>query len=62
MSYKIKSLLYFSCFVIAATIYYVAEQHDNFQDRLTSKDFVEVEYQDELDSESQDKGSDETKR
>jgi len=55
MSYKIKSLLYFSCFVIASMVYYVAEQHDNFQDQFNSKTFVEVEYQDAQDLEAQKK-------
>ena len=62
MSYKIKSLLYFSCFVIASMIYYVAEQHDNFQNQFNSKNFVEAEYQDAQDLEAQKKELEEGKQ
>lgn len=46
MTYKFKSLVYFSCFVIASMIYYVVEQHDDFQNQLNSKNYAEVEYLD----------------
>lgn len=46
MTYKFKSLIYFSCFVIASVIYYVVEQHDDFEAQLNSKSYVEIEYQD----------------
>jgi len=62
MSYKIKSLLYFSCFVIASMIYYVAEQHDNFQEQFNAKTFVEVEYQDAQNMEAQKKELEEAQR
>lgn len=51
MTYKTKSLIYFSCFVIASIIYYEVEQQDRFQDNLNSKTYVEAEFQDAEDLE-----------
>ncbi|MDC6384901.1 hypothetical protein D2V93_15040 [Flagellimonas taeanensis] len=51
MTYKTKSLIYFSCFVIASIIYYEVEQQDQFQDNLNSKTYVEAEFQDAEDLE-----------
>ena len=52
MTYKTKSLIYFSCFVIASIIYYEVEQQDRFQDNLNSKTYVEAEFQDAEDLEN----------
>ncbi|MBA4747015.1 MAG: hypothetical protein H2058_17380 [Muricauda sp.] len=46
MNYKTKSLIYFSCFVAAATLYYVMDQRDDFQDQLNSKTYVETHFED----------------
>ena len=46
MTYKIKSLIYFSCFVLASVIYYVGEQHDEFQKQMASKSYVEANFHD----------------
>lgn len=43
MTYKIKSLIYFSCFVLASLGYYLVEQHDEFQKQLQSKAYVEAD-------------------
>ncbi|KAB5489527.1 MULTISPECIES: hypothetical protein [Flagellimonas] len=52
MTYKTKSLIYFSCFVIASIIYYEVEQQDKFQDNLNSKTYVEAEFHDAKDLEN----------
>ncbi|MDF0709106.1 MAG: hypothetical protein VX772_02880 [Bacteroidota bacterium] len=46
MTYKTKSLIYFFCFVAAATLYYVVDKHDEFQDHLNSETYVETNFQD----------------
>lgn len=43
MTYKFKSLIYFSCFVLASLGYYLVEQHDEFQKQLQSKSYVEAD-------------------
>lgn len=62
MTYKFKSLVYFSCFVIASVIYYVVEQHDNFQNQLNSKNYAEVEYLDTEDPQAHKEELKETKK
>ncbi|MEO9512671.1 MAG: hypothetical protein ABJN84_13355 [Flavobacteriaceae bacterium] len=51
MTYKIKSLIYLSCFVVAAFIYDGIEQEDKFQNQILSEEFVETEFDDSLESE-----------
>jgi hypothetical protein len=46
MTYKAKSLIYFSCFVIASFIYYGVEQQDKFQENISSETIVETQFQD----------------
>ncbi|MEZ4810759.1 MAG: hypothetical protein R2819_10395 [Allomuricauda sp.] len=46
MTYKIKSLIYFSCFLVACLIYYGVEQEDKFQSQMDSKTFVEADFHD----------------
>ena len=46
MTYKTKSLIYFSCFVLASLIYYEVEQQDNFQEHISSETVVETQFQD----------------
>ncbi|WP_318345238.1 hypothetical protein [Flagellimonas baculiformis] len=62
MTYKTKSLIYFSCFVIASIIYYEVEQQDRFQDNLNSKTYVEAEFQDAEDLEDPKKDLEEENR
>jgi len=62
MSYKFKSLIYFSCFVIASVVYYVVEQHDHFQDQFNAKNYADVEFQDDQDLEAQKKEAEEAKK
>lgn len=62
MTYKTKSLIYFSCFVIASIIYYEVEQQDRFQDNLNSKTYVEAEFQDAEDLENPKKDLEEENR
>ncbi|WP_420604129.1 hypothetical protein [Flagellimonas sp.] len=46
MTYKIKSLIYFSCFVIASIIYYGIEQEEKFQNQVNSSTVVETDFED----------------
>ncbi|WP_437398482.1 hypothetical protein [Flagellimonas lutimaris] len=46
MTYKTKSLIYFSCFVAASALYYVVDQHDEFQDQINSETYVETQFED----------------
>ena len=46
MYYNTKSLLYFSGVVAASALYYVVEQHDNFQEHIGSKTYVETQFED----------------
>ncbi|WP_222981490.1 hypothetical protein [Flagellimonas meishanensis] len=46
MTYKIKSLIYFSCFLTASFAYYIIEKHDEFQNQMQSKTYVEAEFKD----------------
>ncbi|MEC7263260.1 MAG: hypothetical protein VXW38_05935 [Bacteroidota bacterium] len=46
MTYKIKSLLYFSCFMLASLAYYVVDQHDQFQEQMVDKSYVEADFHD----------------
>ncbi|MCL6267832.1 hypothetical protein [Flagellimonas myxillae] len=51
MTYKIKSLIYFICFLTASSIYYVVEQHEEFQQQLRAKELVKTEFEDNLEDE-----------
>jgi len=46
MTYKIKSLLYFSCFMLASLAYYLVDQHDEFQEQMANKSYVEADFHD----------------
>ncbi len=46
MTYKIKSLIYFSCFLAASVVYYVVEKHDEFQNQLDTGTYVEADFED----------------
>lgn len=46
MTYKIKSLIYFSCFLTASFVYYIVEKHDEFQNQLQSKTYVKADFED----------------
>ncbi|SNY92211.1 hypothetical protein [Flagellimonas pacifica] len=46
MTYKIKSLIYLSCFVITATIYYGIEQEDEFKNQVNSPKVAETDFED----------------
>lgn len=45
-AYKIRSLLFFSCFVIAAIAYYNFEQQEKFEDKFTPSEMVDLEASD----------------
>ncbi|WP_435623346.1 hypothetical protein [Flagellimonas sp.] len=47
MTYKTKSLLYFFSFVIAATSYYLVEQHKAFTNQMQSAEIVETQFEDD---------------
>ena len=46
MTYKLKSLIFFSCFVISSLVYYQVEQQDKFQEQISSETFVETQFHD----------------
>ncbi|RDY59249.1 hypothetical protein [Flagellimonas nanhaiensis] len=46
MTYKIKSLIYFSCFLIACVVYYGIEQENQLTDQINSATLVETEFDD----------------
>ncbi len=46
MTHKVKSLIFFSCFVISALVYYQVEKQDEFQEQISSETFVETQFQD----------------
>ena len=56
MTYKTKSLLYFFSFVIAATAYYLVEQHQAYTHQIQSAEVAETHFEDdyELSETSQD--------
>nr|WP_298997536.1 hypothetical protein [uncultured Allomuricauda sp.] len=47
MTYKTKSLLYFFSFVIAATAYYLVEQHEAFSNQMQSTEMAETHFDDD---------------
>ncbi|WP_350287863.1 hypothetical protein [uncultured Croceitalea sp.] len=53
-AYKVKSLIYLSCFVAAAVYYYNTEQQDNFKDQLASATVAETEFQDASELETEE--------
>ncbi|WP_228236109.1 hypothetical protein [Allomuricauda sp. M10] len=46
MTYKIKSLLYFCCFMLASLAYYMVDQHDQFKEQIVDKSYVEADFHD----------------
>ncbi|PRX56030.1 hypothetical protein [Flagellimonas meridianipacifica] len=46
MTYKTKSLLYFFSFVVAATAYYLVEQHQEFTNQMQSTEMAETHFED----------------
>ncbi len=46
MTYKIKSLIYFSCFLAASLVYYAVEKYDEFQNQLDTDTYVEADFED----------------
>ena len=42
-AYKIRSLIYLSCFIIAAVVYYHMEQDENFQNSFLSAQTADIE-------------------
>ena len=42
MSYKIKSLLYFVCFVLSAFTYYGLDSYENQEQQYTAVEVVEI--------------------
>ena len=47
MTYKTKSLLYFFSFIIAATAYYLVEQHEAFTNQMQSTEVAETQFEDD---------------
>jgi len=42
-AYKIRSLIYLSCFIIAAVVYYHIEQDENFENSFLSAQTADIE-------------------
>lgn len=51
-TYKIKSLIYFSCFLMASFLYYGMEQYDRFNEELVASQTPDVELEELQPSES----------
>lgn len=54
-AYKIKSLIYLSCFIIAAVVYYNFEQHEIFQNSILASQTAEMEAEDAPQEDSDEK-------
>ncbi len=59
-TYKIKSLIYFGCFLMASFLYYGIEQYDRYQEFTMANDVAEIESA-ELDTTEPDKNLDGSK-
>ena len=53
-SYKIRSLIYFGCFVAAAVVYYNIEQNEFFQNSILSSQVVDVEPEENQEKENEE--------
>ncbi len=53
-TYKIKSLVYFSGFLLAATLYYVIEQKQNFDEQLQASQMVDLAVEEQLEEAQED--------
>ena len=53
-TYKIKSLVYFSGFLLAATIYYIIEQKQNFDEQLQASQMVDLAVEEQLQEAQED--------
>ncbi|MEM9868642.1 MAG: hypothetical protein AAF765_13195 [Bacteroidota bacterium] len=51
MTYKTKSLLYFFCFLITATAYYVVEQYEDYNNQIQSAAIAETFFDGNMDLE-----------
>lgn len=47
-AYKIRSLIYLSCFIIAAVFYYDMEQKELFQNSILASQTSEIQPEDDL--------------
>ncbi|MBS9461888.1 hypothetical protein KIM67_05655 [Flagellimonas sp. 389] len=47
MTYRIKSLIYLSCFIIVAILYYDMEQEEAFQDKISTEQMAGNEFEDD---------------
>lgn len=45
MTYKTKSLVYFFCFVLAATAYHITDQYQKFQEHISSKEIANTTFE-----------------
>lgn len=50
-AYKVRSLIYLSCFIIAAVVYYHMEQNENFQSALLTSKTADLHPEDHLSAE-----------
>ncbi|MEO0573270.1 MAG: hypothetical protein AAF039_16300 [Bacteroidota bacterium] len=46
-AYKIRSLIYLSCFIIAAVVYYHIEQEENFQNSVLASQTADLQTEDQ---------------
>nr|WP_299344618.1 hypothetical protein [Allomuricauda sp.] len=45
MTYKTKSIIYFFCFVFAATAYHITDQYQDFQNQISSQEVTETSFE-----------------
>ena len=54
-AYKIRSFLFFCCFVAAATFYYNLEQEENLQEQMAPAEMVDLKTSDSNNADEKDK-------
>ena len=53
-AYKVKSLIYLGCFIVAAVVYYQIEQDQKFQNSFLASQTAQLEAQDQPEEEKKE--------
>ncbi|UOY05082.1 hypothetical protein L0P88_14095 [Muricauda sp. SCSIO 64092] len=53
-AYKVKSLIYLGCFIVAAVVYYHIEQDQKFQNSFLASQTAQLEAQDQPEEEKKE--------
>ncbi|BFP41789.1 hypothetical protein FGF1_26340 [Flavobacteriaceae bacterium GF1] len=53
-AYKVKSLIYLGCFIVAAVVYYQIEQDQKFQNSILASQTAQLEAQDQPEEEKKE--------